>query len=262
MAVRLDVALVQRGLARSRTQAQTLIAAGAVSLNGVVARRAAVPVRDDDLVRARPEPYASRAAYKLLGALIDLDLTVPVRALDAGAAHGGFTQVLLDRGCQEVVAVDVGRGQLADFLRRDPRVVVWESTNLRQLSLAHVGGLPVDLVVADVSFISLTLLVGPFASVVRDDGAMLLMIKPQFEVGRERLGRGGVVREADFRASAVQHVLDAARDQGWFAQRAAPSRVAGSTGNQEYFVLLRTTVPETAVDLTALVYERVDDRDR
>lgn len=249
---RLDREVVRRGLARSRTQAQSMVTGGAVALNGIVTRRPAEPVHDGDVIEAVPEPYVSRAAHKLSGALVDLDLRVTGRALDAGAAHGGFTQVLLERGCSEVIAVDVGWGQLADRLREEPRVVVWEHTNLRDLRLAHVGGRPVDLVVADVSFISLTLLVGALASVLKSDGAMLLMVKPQFEVGREHLGRGGVVREPERRRAAVRRVLEAAGAHGWFAERAVPSRALGSAGNQEYFVLLRNT-PGGTVDVGQLV---------
>ncbi len=246
---RLDVSLVQRGLARSRTQAQALIASGVVSRNGTVVRRPAEPVSDGDVLTAEPEPYVSRAAYKLLGALSDLQLTVSGRALDAGAAAGGFTQVLLERGCSQVIAIDVGSGQLDDRVRDDPRVVVHERFNLRELSLDQVGGEAVDLVVADVSFISLSMLVGPFSSVVRRDGVMLLMIKPQFEVGRDRLGRGGVVREPDLQRDAIRRVLDAAQEHGWCATQVVPSRLPGAAGNREFFALLRST--ESVAELGA-----------
>lgn len=250
---RLDVTLVYRGLARSRTQAQALIAGGVVSLNGSVVRRAAEPVHDGDMVTAEVEPYVSRAAYKLLGALSDFELTVSGRALDAGAGAGGFTQVLLEGGCTHVCAIDVGTEQLDDRVRDDPRVAVHEQFNLRELSLRQVGGQPVDLVVADVSFISLSMLVGPFSSVLRSDGAMILMIKPQFEVGRARLGRGGVVREPELHRDAIRHVLDAARVHGWFATRVVPSRLPGSAGNREFFALLRSTEPESLPDLERIV---------
>ncbi len=244
---------MERGLARSRTQAQALIASGAVSLNGTVVRRPAERVHDGDLLAAEPQPYASRAAYKLLGALSELELTVSGRALDAGAAAGGFTQVLLEHGCTQVFAVDVGTNQLDDRLRDDPRVVVHERFNLRELSLREVGERPVDLVVADVSFISLSMLVGPFSSVLRSDGIMLLMIKPQFEVGRDRLGRSGVVREPALQRDAIRDVLDAAQEYGWFATRLVPSRLLGSAGNREFFVLLQSTQPTSPLDLRAAV---------
>jgi 23S rRNA (cytidine1920-2'-O)/16S rRNA (cytidine1409-2'-O)-methyltransferase len=204
-------------------------------------------------VAAEPDPYVSRAAHKLAGALDELGLVVAGRALDAGAATGGFSQVLLERGCTEVIAVDVGAGQLHDRLRRDRRVTVWERTNLRELSLAHVGGRPVDLVVADVSFISLSKLVGPFSSVLRPDGRMLLMIKPQFEVGRDRLGRGGVVREPELQRAAIRQVLAAAQRHGWFATRVVASRRPGVAGNREFFALLRSTPSESDPDLDVAV---------
>ncbi len=207
----------------------------------------------DDVVTAEPDPYVSRAAHKLAGALDDLGLVVSGRALDAGAATGGFSQVLLERGCAEVIAVDVGTGQLDDRIRSDRRVTVRERTNLRELTLAHVGGLPVDLVVADVSFISLSMLVGPFSSVLRTDGGMLLMIKPQFEVGRHRLGRGGVVREPELQQAAIRQVLAAGQRHGWFATRVVPSRLPGAAGNREFFALLRSTPPGSDPDLDVLV---------
>lgn len=236
--MRLDRVLVERGLARSRSQAQQLLEAGAVAVDGVVVRRAALEVSGTAEVTARRDPYVSRGAHKLIGALDDLGLAVPARALDAGASTGGFTQVLLERGVQQVVAVDVGHGQLAQVLRSDPRVRVVERTNLRDLTLGDVGDTAVDLVVADVSFISLTLLLAPLTAVTRADGALLLLVKPQFEVGRERLRPGGVVRDEGLRREAVAAVTAAAAGLGWPAAATVPSRVVGETGNQEYFVLL------------------------
>jgi 23S rRNA (cytidine1920-2'-O)/16S rRNA (cytidine1409-2'-O)-methyltransferase len=235
---RLDLELVARGLARSRAHAQALISAGQVRVDGTVVRRAAMAVPSTAVVNATADPYVSRGAHKLAGALDDLGLTVPTRALDAGSSTGGFTQVLLQRGAGEVIAVDVGTGQLAEPLRSDPRVRLFEQTNLRDLTLAHVDGRPVDLVVADVSFISLTLLLPPLTAVTAADGALLLLVKPQFEVGRERLGPGGVVREDRLRQDAVAGVTAAAADLGWPSRATVPSRVVGESGNQEYFVLL------------------------
>lgn len=250
---RLDRALVARGLARSRSQAQSMIAAGSVQVEGTVVRRPAAAVDPRDRVTTDVDPYVSRAAHKLLGALDDLGLTVAGRALDAGSSTGGFTQVLLERGCRTVYAIDVGTDQLAPSLRHDPRVVVQEQTNLRDLDRSHVGGEAVDLVVADVSFISLTLLVGPLASVTRRDGWLLVMVKPQFEVGRERLGRGGVVRSAVLQAEAVQAVAAAAEPYGWFASAVVASRLAGPAGNREFFLLLRSAVPNVSPDVAAAV---------
>jgi 23S rRNA (cytidine1920-2'-O)/16S rRNA (cytidine1409-2'-O)-methyltransferase len=236
---RLDLELVARGLARSRGQAQEMISSGGVRVDGVVTRRAAARVDAASVLEAAPDHYVSRAAHKLAGALDDLGLAVPRRALDAGASTGGFTQVLLERGCREVIAVDVGTDQLAAQLRDDPRVRSLPQTNLRDLTLTHLDDKPVDLVVADVSFISLTLLVGPLLGVTAADGELLLLVKPQFEVGRERLGSGGVVRDEGLRRQAVDGVVASAELHGWTSGAVVPSRIQGASGNTELFVLLR-----------------------
>ncbi len=242
--LRLDQSLLARGLVRSRSQAQALILAGEVRVDGVVVTKPAAVVPPGASLTATTDHYVSRAAHKLIGALDELGLELDGgRALDAGSSTGGFTQVLLERGCAGVYAVDVGTDQLAASLRADPRVVVHEQTNLRDLTLDHVGGEPVDLTVADVSFISLTLLVAPLAAVTRPGGRMLLMVKPQFEVGRDRLGRGGVVRDPALHTEAVEAVLSAARDCGWHALGACRSRLPGPAGNQEFFVLLSDQAP-------------------
>lgn len=246
---RLDRELVERGLARSRTQAQQLIVAGLVQVNGAVVRKPAERVTPADALASHDDSYVSRAAHKLLGALDDLELDVPERALDAGSSTGGFTQVLLERGCQTVYAVDVGTDQLAQVLRLDRRVVVWEQTNLRDLELRHVGDEAVGLTVADVSFISLVLLVERLTRVTRADGQLLLMIKPQFEVGRELLGKGGVVRSALHRRQAIDGVIEAARGYGWYAHGVAASRLPGPAGNVEYFVRLDRSRPNVPPDL-------------
>jgi 23S rRNA (cytidine1920-2'-O)/16S rRNA (cytidine1409-2'-O)-methyltransferase len=234
---RLDIELVDRGLARSRSHAQDMISSGLVRVNDAVVTRTAERVGSAEVIMVRPDPYVSRGAHKLAGALDDLGLQVSGRALDAGASTGGFTQVLLDRGCREVIAVDVGTGQLADQLRTDPRVTVWERTNLRDLGLGHVGGRPVDLVVADVSFISLITILDPLISVLAGTGQLLLMIKPQFEVGRELLGKSGVVRSDELRQQAVDRVIAAAADRGWPVRAVVKSRLPGPAGNVEYFAL-------------------------
>lgn len=254
-AARLDVALVSRGLVGSRTRARALIDAGLVTVNDQVVTRPSAPLRASDRVAVETDPYVSRAAHKLLGALDDLAVDVGGRALDAGASTGGFTQVLLERGCDPVYAVDVGHDQLAPLVREDPRVVVHEGTNLRDLTLDHVGGEPVDLVVADVSFISLTLLLAPLVSVTAPAGRLLVMVKPQFEVGRERLGKNGVVRSSALHRSSLDQVLEVASGLGRSLLRAAPSRVPGSSGNVEYFLLLIPSEHEhvDTVDLDAVV---------
>jgi 23S rRNA (cytidine1920-2'-O)/16S rRNA (cytidine1409-2'-O)-methyltransferase len=250
---RLDRELVRRGLARSRTHAQAMINAGQVMVDGLVVERPGEQVAPSAAIHAPDDRFVSRGADKLIAALDDLQLSVAGRALDAGASTGGFTQVLLARGCQEVIAVDVGSNQLAPVLRADPRVRLQERVNLRDLRLEHVGGVPVDLVVADVSFISLRLLVGPLVSVTRNDGWVLLLVKPQFEVGRELLGKGGVVRTPEHQLQSISSVIDAAGEYGWSGVAAVASRLLGASGNREFFVLLRRTESAPDLDLTALV---------
>jgi 23S rRNA (cytidine1920-2'-O)/16S rRNA (cytidine1409-2'-O)-methyltransferase len=244
--VRLDLALVARGLARSRAQAQAAIRAGRVELNGRVASRPAQPVDDGDLVSlTSPDHYVSRAAHKLAGAIAASGVRIPPRVLDAGASTGGFTQVLLEAGVHAVYAVDVGHDQLAPELRADPRVRVRERLNLRDLTLADLDGEPVDLVVADVSFISLTLLLAPLFAVLSSAGSALLLVKPQFEVGRGGLDDRGVVRDEAARARAVAAVIAAATRLGKRAVWQAPSELPGESGNVEYFV--HFTGPEAGV---------------
>lgn len=238
-AARLDVALVARGLARSRAQAADLIARGRVRVNGTPARRSATRVSDADIVEADRDPYVSRAAHKLAGALDAAGVRVGGRALDAGASTGGFTQVLLERGCEVVYAVDVGHGQLAEPVASDPRVVVREGLNLRALTLKDLDGTPVEVVVADVSFISLTLLVGPLLGVLRDDGVAVLLVKPQFELGRAALDSHGVVADPAAGAAAVDAVAVAASGLGWAERWRGPSVLAGEAGNREFFCVLR-----------------------
>ena len=241
--VRLDRALVDRGLARSRGQAQELIRAGRVSLDGRTALKASELVADAALVEAQTDPYVSRGAHKLAGALDDLGLVPTGRALDAGSSTGGFTQVLLERGVEEVYAVDVGTNQLADPVRDDPRVSVYEQTDVRDLTLAQLDDRPVDLVVADLSFISLTKIVEAFATLTAPDGTWLLMVKPQFEVGRVALGGDAVVRDPALHRQAVDGVIDAAAALGWHVQAVVASRLPGPAGNQEFFVRLSRTPP-------------------
>jgi 23S rRNA (cytidine1920-2'-O)/16S rRNA (cytidine1409-2'-O)-methyltransferase len=211
-------------------------------------------VTADDAIQVEQDPYVSRAAHKLAGVLheLALDLTGQ-RALDAGASTGGFTQVLLRAGCREVIAVDVGHGQLVEEIRSDPRVRTYERLNVRDLRLEHVDHLPVDLVVGDLSFISLTVLLPALTAVADPAGSLLLMVKPQFEVGRERLGDGGVVRSAALHFEAVNGVVDAAAALGWRTQAVVPSRLPGPAGNREFFVLLARRAPPAPVDVAASV---------
>lgn len=243
---RLDAELVRRGLARSRQQAAELVVAGRVSVRGQVASKPATQVDlADPLVVAEagagPE-YVSRGAHKLVGAL-DAFGVDPAgrRCLDAGASTGGFTDVLLRRGASHVVAVDVGYGQLAWSLRSDDRVTVLDRTNIRTLEPEAVAP-PPGLVVADLSFISLTLVLTPLRACCAPDADLLLMVKPQFEVGRDRLGAGGVVRDPALRAEAVVGVADAARAAGLDVHGVVASPLPGPSGNVEYFVHLRPHV--------------------
>ena len=184
--------------------------------------------------------FVSRGGHKLAGAL-DAFPEINVagkRALDAGASTGGFTDVLLKRDVAQVIAVDVGYGQLAWELRTDPRVVVLDRTNVRHLTIEQIGE-PVDLIVADLSFISLTLVLPALVSVSRTAADFLVMVKPQFEVGRERLGAGGVVRDPQLRKSAVREVADAAYDMGLGCNGVVASSLPGPSGNVEYFLWLR-----------------------
>jgi 23S rRNA (cytidine1920-2'-O)/16S rRNA (cytidine1409-2'-O)-methyltransferase len=240
---RLDAELTRRGLARSREHAVALITAGRVEVRGVVARKPASGVAADTPVRVLADDsdpdYASRGGYKLAGALAafpDVHVTGR-RCLDAGASTGGFTDVLLRAGAREVVAVDVGYGQLAWSLRTDERVTVHDRTNVRTLTADQIGG-PVDLTVADLSFISLRLVLPALLACTDPTGDVLPMVKPQFEVGRERLGSGGVVRDPALRADAVVAVAASARELGWQVGGVCRSPLAGPAGNVEFFLWL------------------------
>lgn len=241
---RLDTELVRRGLARSREHGAQLVADGRVRVGGMVATKPATGVDPAVAILVAPAvagaDYVSRGGHKLAGALTALPGVVVAgrRCLDAGASTGGFTDVLLRRGATEVVAVDVGYGQLAWSLRQDPRVTVVERTNVRQLTPERVGG-PAQLTVADLSFISLRLVLPALVACTRADGDLLPMVKPQFEVGRGRVGAGGVVRDAALRGEAVLAVAAAAAELGWGMAGVAASPLPGPKGNIEYFLWLR-----------------------
>lgn len=241
---RLDAELVRRGFARSRAHAAELIEAGHVHVAGFPAGKPATQVSADQPIVVRSpgeEPsYVSRGARKLIGAL-DAFATDPKgrHCLDAGASTGGFTEVLLRRGAVRVVAVDVGYGQLAWPLRNDDRVVVRERCNVRELTPGHVGEPWPDLVVADLSFISLSLVLPALVECAASGAEFLLMVKPQFEVGRDRVGAGGVVRAPEERADAVRSVAARALELGLGSAGIAASPLPGPAGNVEYFLLLR-----------------------
>ncbi|OZM70869.1 16S/23S rRNA (cytidine-2'-O)-methyltransferase [Amycolatopsis antarctica] len=242
---RLDAELVRRRLARSREHASALIADGKVSVGGMVAAKPATGVTPDVAIVVRDEDdpgWASRGAHKLLGALAAFGpegLTVAGRrCLDAGASTGGFTDVLLRHGAGTVIAADVGRGLLDWRLRTDDRVVVLDRTNARGLTPEQLGG-PVEVVVTDLSFISLRLVLPALAACALPEADLVPMIKPQFEVGKDRLGSGGVVRDPVLRAEAVRSVLAEAAKSGLRTRGVAASPLPGPSGNVEYFAWLR-----------------------
>jgi len=249
---RLDAELVRRGLARSRGQAAELIEQRRVAVRGVTAEKAATVVDRDTpvtVVATAERQWASRGAHKLIGALDALAIDpADLRCLDAGASTGGFTDVLLERGAAEVVAVDVGYGQLVWRLQNDPRVQVHDRTNVRALTPEQIGG-PVQLTVADLSFISLRTVLPALAACTA--GTLLPMVKPQFEVGRQRLGAGGVVRDPALRLAALREVAAAARELGLRLAGAVASPLPGPSGNVEYFLWLRRGAAPLAADALA-----------
>ena len=260
---RVDVELVRRGLARSRQQAAELIGAGKVSIDGMPAVKPGTAVATTAALRVTGEDersWVSRGAHKLIGALDAFGISVEARrCLDAGVSTGGFTEVLLDRGAREVVAVDVGYGQLAWSLRSDSRVVVVERTNARELTPAAIGG-PVDVIVADLSFISLTTVLPALTGCASPDADIVPMVKPQFEVGKGQVGAGGVVRSSELRAGAVLAVARRADELGWHTVGITPSPLPGPSGNVEYFLWLRAETDRAlaADDLQLAVHQAVE----
>ncbi len=252
---RVDAELVRRGLARSRQQAAELIGAGRVSIDGMPAAKPATSIAlsaNLRVVDAGEHSWVSRGAHKLIGAIDAFGLTVAGRrCLDAGASTGGFTEVLLDRNAREIVAVDVGYGQLAWPLRNDPRVTVMERTNVRDLTAEQIGG-PVDLVVADLSFISLATVLPALTACASPGADIVPMVKPQFEVGKDRVGAGGVVSDPGLRAEAVLTVARRAAALRWHAVGVTASPLPGPAGNVEYFLHLRAdtdrALPADALD--------------
>ena len=244
---RLDAELVRRGLARSREQAAELVAAGRVAVAGNPAAKPATQVEKDApiTVTSSDDPgYVSRGGHKLAGALAafaHLDVTGRW-CLDAGASTGGFTDVLLRAGAAHVVAVDVGYGQLAWSLRTDSRVTVLDRVNVRELKPVQVDPAP-DLVVADLSFISLTLVLPALVACATPAADFVLMVKPQFEVGKGRVGAGGVVRDTTDRCDGIRKVCTAASQLGLGVRGITASPLPGPAGNVEYFVWLRFGAP-------------------
>ncbi|WP_027230079.1 TlyA family RNA methyltransferase [Phyllobacterium sp. UNC302MFCol5.2] len=238
--MRLDQLLVERDLFASRSRARDAIVRGTVKVDGAVVTKpgavigAAAIILVDDPASA----YVSRAALKLIAGLDHFDIPVAGRAaLDIGASTGGFTQVLIERGAAHVTAVDVGHGQLHERLRGDPRITNLESLNARELTRDHFGGLKADLVVSDVSFISLKLALPPALDLAEPGSHCVLLVKPQFEAGREAIGKGGILRDpkdGERVADDLRKWLDAMPD--WNALGLCPSPIEGGDGNREYLL--------------------------
>ena len=236
--LRLDVLLVQRGFAQSREKGQAMIFAGQVLVNGQKIDKAGAPVLEDADIRILGEqlPYVSRGGLKLEAVLKEFSIEVKGKtALDVGASTGGFTDCLLQRGCNKVYAVDVGYGQMAWKLRQDARVVVIERTNIREMEPALIPE-PIDLAVFDVSFISLEKVIPSIIKFLKPDAELVALIKPQFEVGREHVGKGGIVRDETARTAAVERIAAFVRDQGFEVKGVVPSPITGQDGNVEFLI--------------------------
>jgi 23S rRNA (cytidine1920-2'-O)/16S rRNA (cytidine1409-2'-O)-methyltransferase len=237
---RADLALVRRGLFDSRAQAQAAIEAGLVTVNGVALAKPSQTIRPGDVVTAeRPHPYVSRGGVKLAAALDAFGLDpAGLACLDCGASTGGFTDVLLRRGARHVLAVDTGRGQLHHSLSDHPRVTLLEATDIRSLDRAVLAE-PPGFVVCDVSFISLSLVLPALTRLAAEQATLVALIKPQFEVGRAALGKGGLVRDAEAAAQAVARVRNEAVALGWQVIGLIDSPITGGDGNTEHLIAAR-----------------------
>lgn len=238
---RLDAELVRRKLVASRSAAQEAIASRSVEVNGLVATKASSQVDDNVSIRfvGAPPRFVSRGGLKLEAALDGFAIEVADRAaLDVGASTGGFTDCLLQRGAARVVAVDVGYGQLAWQIRNDPRVEVHERLNARHMESPALGG-PFDVVVADLSFISLRTVAPALVAVGGPDTDWVLLVKPQFEAGRGQVGKGGIVRDVAVRAETLRNVIETFEGRGLGARGVIDSPIAGAKGNREFVLWLR-----------------------
>ena len=236
MKQRLDVALVERGLVETRTKAQSLIMARRILVNGQHVDKAGAQVADDDELRVEEleHPWVGRGGMKLAHALREFGISVEEKTCaDIGASTGGFTDVMLKSGAKKVYAIDVGYGQLDVSLRNDPRVINREKVNARHLTAADFED-PIDFVSIDVSFISLKLILPAVATFLR--GELVALIKPQFEVGKKDVGKGGIVRDEVKRAEAVESVVAFAREIGFEVKGVIESPVKGMEGNVEYLM--------------------------
>ncbi len=241
MRTRLDLEMTRRGLAESREVAQRLIMAGKVRVNSRPASKADLKVDAETVIAVvgASSEYASRGGYKLVAALDQFQVEVAGRrALDVGASTGGFTDVLLQRGAASVIALDVGYGQLAEKLRRDPRVVVMDRTNIRNVAPTDLPYTP-DLVVIDASFISLRLVLPPVIEIAAPKADIVALVKPQFEVGKGKVGKGGVVRDDRLRKEALDTIMAFARDAALEVVSPIESPIRGAAGNLEYLAMMR-----------------------
>lgn len=237
---RLDLELIARGLASSRTRAKASVESGLVKVNGKLTTKPTQIVADNDQISIEESEtclWVSRAALKLAHGLDSFDIEVDGRlALDLGASTGGFTQVLLARGARRVIAVDVGHGQIDAGLRADPRVSVLERLNVKDITLAHLGESP-QIITSDLSFISLRKALPASLALAAPGASLVALIKPQFEVGRDGIGKGGIVKDAS-RVAAILEDIPAwlARDYGARMEGPVPSPIKGGDGNQEYLI--------------------------
>jgi 23S rRNA (cytidine1920-2'-O)/16S rRNA (cytidine1409-2'-O)-methyltransferase len=241
---RLDVALVGRGLVESREKAQALIIAGKVKVDGAKAAKAGQPVSADSQIEVHEaQKYVSRGGLKLEAALEGFGIGVEGRVcIDVGTSTGGFTDCLLQRGAARVHAVDTGAGQIHWKLRTDPRISLHENVNARYLSFEEIGEL-VDLIACDVSFISVTLLVPALAPLLRPDGDWIILVKPQFEAGRDAIEKGGIVRDPAAQQHACERVMQALA-ANHFSSRVMDSPILGMEGNREFLLhARRVTLP-------------------
>lgn len=248
--------MVRRGLVTSRDRAREAVASGQVTVNGAVAQKSARLVLPGDALEliGPPARYVSRGGEKLEGALAAFDLDVAgMRCCDVGSSTGGFTDCLLQRGAAEVVAIDVGRAQLHERLINDHRVSLYERTDIRDVDPSAIGA-PFDLVTADVSFISLTSILDCLVRMVSSGAPVLVLVKPQFEVGRRLVNKGrGVIRDPEQWQAAIDRVLTAATEFGIPAQEAAPSVLKGAQGNTEFFLHLERGGAASSVDSAEVV---------
>ncbi len=256
--IRLDALLLEKGLAVSREKARAMIMAGEVQIDGKIADKPGLKVRPETevAIAAVRQPYVSRGGLKLEGAIGDFQLDFNGKiVLDVGASTGGYTDCALQHGARKVFALDVGYGQLDWTLRNDPRVVVWERTNIRYFKLSDLGD-KVDIITMDVSFISTTLIFPVLKQLLHEHGEIVSLIKPQFEAGREKVGRNGVIKDPGIHREVLEHCIIAAQTEGLNCIGLTYSPIMGPKGNIEYFIHLRADA-EVMTDIKARVDEVV-----